>query len=64
MKTALGKGLEALIPDKGEEEDGHKLAAKLGWRGRVAKCHWPDDEKDINGVWQKYPEMITSMIRT
>jgi CHC2 zinc finger len=53
----------SIIPDKGEEEDGAKLAAKLGWRGRLVRPNWPDDCKDIGETWEKYSEMIMNMVK-
>ncbi len=43
-----------LIPDKGEEEDAHKLAHKLGWRARVLTLDFPEDTKDEMDVYSKY----------
>ena len=45
-----------IFPDKGEEEAGMNLAARLGWRGKSIKLDWPKDTKDFNDVLVKYDE--------
>lgn len=35
-----------VVPDKGEEADAFKLAAKFGWRGRVVRLPYPPGCKD------------------
>ncbi len=39
------------IPDKGEEEQAQKFASKLGWRGGVMKCYYPEGMKDVSDVY-------------
>jgi len=39
------------IPDRGEEEAAQKFAKKLGWRGGVMRCYYPDGTKDVNDVF-------------
>lgn len=39
-----------VLPDKGEEETGARLASKLGWRGRQVSVTWMDKCKDVNDV--------------
>jgi len=52
-----------ILPDYHEEEDAHKLANSLGWRGRVKKLDYPDDVKDPDGVRVKYGnEYLLDMI--
>lgn len=41
--------LIVVLPDKGEEEAARKLAASLGWRGKVQKLNYPEDIKDPAG---------------
>jgi hypothetical protein len=55
-----------IVPDSGEEQEALKLAAKLGWRGKVLQLDYPDGCKDINDLlWKKnftfeqLKEMIT-----
>lgn len=36
-----------VIPDQGEERDAARLAASLGWRGRLLKLKYPDGAKDV-----------------
>lgn len=43
-------------PDRGEEKYGATLAAKFGWRGKIVKCNWPNENmKDVNDLylWDK-----------
>lgn len=40
-----------IVPDLGEEDDAHKIANKLGWRGRVKELKYPDGCKDPNDVF-------------
>lgn len=49
----LGKKF-IIIPDDGEEFEAHKLANKLGWRGRVKKMNWPDQCKDTDDIRRLY----------
>jgi hypothetical protein len=39
------------IPDKGEEAQAQKFAGKMGWRGAVMPCNWPEDAKDVNDIF-------------
>jgi DNA primase len=44
-----------IIPDAGEEKEAHRLASKLGWRGKVLLLKYPDGAKDINDlIWKKH----------
>ena len=52
-----------LLPDRGEESNAKEIAARLGWRGAVAKINYPDDCKDISDVLQKHPEKIKEIIK-
>lgn len=40
-----------VIPDKGEEDAGHKLANSLGWRGKLQLLPYPEGVKDPNGYF-------------
>lgn len=40
------------IPDQNEEKDALQIAAKLGWRGNVARLQYPVGTKDVNDVAQ------------
>lgn len=51
------------LPDRGEEGEAIKIAAQLGWRGHCPKMHWPDDAKDVNDVFIRYPEMIVKAVQ-
>lgn len=42
-----------VIPDKGEEEEGRKLAAALGWRSKLLIIRYPDGCKDPNDLLTK-----------
>lgn len=46
------------LPDLGEEVDAWNIVKRLGWRGKVAKCNYPDECKDVNDVLIKYPESL------
>jgi len=59
MSTTGGKHLDSsaldefrkeirIIPDFGELSEAHKIACKLGWRGKVIDLDYPDNCKDIN----------------
>jgi DNA primase len=50
------------IPDFGEEDAAWNIVKHLGWRGKVAQCHYPEDSKDVNEMWVKHPEMLKSSI--
>jgi len=41
----LRKRIE-FIPDQGEEEAAQKFASKMGWRGCVMRCKYPEGLKD------------------
>ena len=51
-----------VIPDKGEEKQGTKLVAGLGWRGRLVKIDWPEGCKDINDVWVKDNSLLKRIL--
>ncbi len=51
------------LPDRGEEDAALRIASKLGWRGKCPKQTWPDNCKDVNDVFVRYPEMITNALR-
>jgi hypothetical protein len=62
MSTTTGKQLDPdalnkirkliyICPDLGEEAEGNKLAARLGWRSRVMKMNYPLGCKDISDVF-------------
>jgi hypothetical protein len=38
------------IPDRGEEEQAQKFASKMGWRGKVMRCNYPEGTKDVNDI--------------
>ena len=38
------------IPDRGEEKQAQKFASKLGWRGGVMQCNYPEGCKDVNDI--------------
>lgn len=46
------------LPDRGEESNAKEIAARLGWRGAVAKVNYPDNCKDINDILMKHPEKM------
>lgn len=50
------------IPDQGEEESAHKIASKLGWRGKVLKVNWPDDSKDCSDLFVKHYDKLVSAL--
>jgi DNA primase len=50
------------IPDQGEEEAAHKIASKLGWRGKVMKVNWPDDSKDCNDLFRKHHNKLLNAL--
>jgi len=39
------------IPDFGEEKEAQKFAGKMGWRGAVMRCNYPDGIKDVNDIF-------------
>jgi hypothetical protein len=51
-----------IVPDLLEESSAHKLASKLGWRGRVVQLNYPDNCKDPNDWWQLNPEELKKAI--
>lgn len=63
--TALDKVKKRIIflPDRGEESNAKEIAARLGWRGAVAKVNYPDDCKDPNDLLVKYPDKLREAIR-
>jgi len=46
------------IPDRNEEGAAMNITKYLGWRGKTMKVHWPDNAKDINDLWVKYPDRL------
>jgi hypothetical protein len=46
------------IPDKGEEDKAQKFASKMGWRGGVMRCDYPEDMKDINDLWVNHRDKL------
>jgi len=58
----IGKNI-VFVPDEGEELDAHKIAAKLGWRGKVWKIDWPDGCKDINDIWMKDKNLMKELLK-
>jgi hypothetical protein len=54
MNTSYLDGIRKriiFIPDKGEEAQAQKFAKKMGWRGAVMPCNWPEDAKDVNDIF-------------
>ena len=51
------------LPDKGEESEAKEIAARLGWRGSVAKINYPDDSKDFNDLLVHHPDRLKEAIR-
>lgn len=51
------------IPDYGEEINAMQIAARLGWRGQVAKVLYPDGTKDVNDIYVKYPTMLQELLQ-
>jgi hypothetical protein len=51
------------LPDRGEESNAKEIAARLGWRGAVAKINYPDDCKDPNDLLVHYPDKLREAIR-
>lgn len=49
-------------PDKGEEKETYAQASKLGWRGNVIKCDWPNEYKDVNDLFISNKSLITKTI--
>lgn len=43
-----------ILPDAGEEDAAYKLAAGLGWRGKVKRLDYPLDCKDPNEILQRH----------
>lgn len=43
-----------IVPDDGEERDGHLLANKLGWKAKVKALHYPDGCKDADEIRIKF----------
>jgi hypothetical protein len=51
------------IPDKGEEDKAQKFASKLGWRGGVMRCNYPEGIKDVNEIFvSKYKDNLLSVL--
>lgn len=51
-----------IIPDKNEIVDGLMLSKNLGWRSHVVKIDWPEDAKDCNDLFVKYPEFLNEVL--
>lgn len=51
------------LPDKEEENEAKQIASKLGWRGTVAKMHYPDGCKDPNDLLVNYPSELRELIQ-
>jgi hypothetical protein len=64
--SALDKVRKRIIflPDKMEEGEAKKIAARLGWRGAVAKINYPDDCKDPNDIYCYSPRMLMMAVGT
>lgn len=69
LSTTTGKRLDVsalasfrkeivIIGDYGEDKEARRIASMLGWRGTSLIFPYPDDCKDMNNVWTKYPELI------
>lgn len=43
-----------IVPDLGEEREGHILANSLGWRARVHEISYPIGTKDVNDIHVQY----------
>ena len=39
------------IPDQGEESEAQKFASKMGWRGKVMICNYPEGAKDVSDIF-------------
>ena len=39
------------IPDQGEEKEAQKFASKMGWRGKVMRCNYPEGVKDVSDIF-------------
>jgi hypothetical protein len=51
------------IPDKGEEKQAQKFASKMGWRGGVMRCNYPEGTKDVNDIlMSKYKDELLSAL--
>ena len=51
------------IPDKGEEKQAQKFASKMGWRGGVMRCNYPEGCKDVNDVYvSEYRDELLSAL--
>lgn len=72
MSTTTGKRLnpEALdkfrkpiyiIPDVGEEKEGHKLAGEIGWRGKVMELP-QDGKKDVSDIYTHNPQTLLNFL--
>lgn len=52
-----------VIPDKGEEKTGSRLAANLDWRGKLLLLDYPIGTKDINDLHVRgYEEIINELV--
>jgi DNA primase len=51
------------IPDKGEEESAQRFAKKMGWRGAVMPCNWPEKCKDVSDIFvSEYKDELLSAL--
>ena len=73
MSTTTGKQLDPdalkkinkhiyILPDLGEESEGHRLAAQLGWRAHSLTVHYPIGTKDVNDIFNlAKPHLISTL---
>lgn len=54
-----------VLPDKGEERSGLRIAANLGWRGQLVRLDWPLGVKDPNDFLKtgKQEELLRQLER-
>ena len=73
MSTTTGKQLDPtalskiqkhiyIIPDLGEESEGHKLASNLGWRGHVLSLEYPPELKDVNDLFRNNVSLLQTTL--
>lgn len=72
ISTSTGKRLDPsaldnirkpiiILPDLGEEQEAHRLANQLGWRGRVLNL--PDTpSKDVNELYVNDPQLLNQIL--
>ena len=51
-----------ILPDHQESKEAHRLASRLGWRGKVISISYPDNSKDINDLLVKDKEFLLSVL--